>query len=43
LDAGHWTTPEVMARVRPFTRMQLRMLKYVPPLARMAHIARYRF
>ncbi|WP_326945663.1 class I SAM-dependent methyltransferase [Amycolatopsis sp. NBC_01307] len=43
LDAGHWTTPAVMARVRPVTRLQLRMLKLVPPLAKMAHIARYRF
>lgn len=32
-----------MARVRPVTRLQLRMLKFVPPLAKMAHIARYRF
>ncbi|WP_439385606.1 class I SAM-dependent methyltransferase [Amycolatopsis lexingtonensis] len=43
LDAAHWSTPDVMARLRPFTRFQLRTLKYFPPLARMAHLARYRF
>jgi O-methyltransferase involved in polyketide biosynthesis len=43
LDAGHWATPDVMARLRPFTRFQLRMTKYVPTLARMANIVRYRF
>ncbi|WP_372667809.1 class I SAM-dependent methyltransferase [Amycolatopsis kentuckyensis] len=43
LDAAHWSTPEVLARLRPVTRFQLRTLKYFPPLARMAHIVRYRF
>ncbi|MEV7046177.1 class I SAM-dependent methyltransferase [Amycolatopsis sp. NPDC051061] len=43
LDASHWSTPEVLARLRPATRFQLRMLKYFPPLARMANIVRYRF
>jgi O-methyltransferase involved in polyketide biosynthesis len=43
LDAGHWATPDVLARLRPFTRFQLRMTKYVPALARMANIVRYRF
>ncbi|GLY40841.1 putative polyketide synthase protein [Amycolatopsis sp. NBRC 101858] len=43
LDAAHWSQPEVMARLRPFTRFQLRLLKYFPAMARMAHIVRYRF
>ncbi|WIV59315.1 class I SAM-dependent methyltransferase [Amycolatopsis nalaikhensis] len=43
LDAAHWSTPEVAARLRPVTRFQLRLLKYVPPLARMARLVRYRF
>ncbi|MFG1639228.1 hypothetical protein ACGFMK_02970 [Amycolatopsis sp. NPDC049252] len=38
-----YLTPEVLARVRPVTRLQLRMLKYFPKPARMATIARYRF
>ncbi|WP_206783988.1 class I SAM-dependent methyltransferase [Amycolatopsis sp. MtRt-6] len=43
LDAGHWATPDVLAKVGPFTRFQLRMLKVFPPLARTAHVVRYRF
>ncbi|NBH04707.1 class I SAM-dependent methyltransferase [Amycolatopsis sp. SID8362] len=43
LDAAHWATPDVLARLRPFTRFQLRTLKYFPPLARMARLVRYRF
>jgi O-methyltransferase involved in polyketide biosynthesis len=43
LDAAHWSTPAVTARLRPVTRFQLRMLKYVPALARTANIVRYRF
>ncbi len=42
-DAGHWATPEVLAKLGPFTRLQVRMLKVFPPLARMARIVRYRF
>ncbi|WP_410668169.1 hypothetical protein [Amycolatopsis sp. cmx-4-68] len=43
LDAAHWSTPEVLARLRPLTRFQLRLLRYLPALARMANIVRYRF
>jgi O-methyltransferase involved in polyketide biosynthesis len=43
LDAAHWATPEVLARMGPITRFQLRMLKVFPALARTAHIVRYRF
>lgn len=43
LDAAHWATPEVLARLGPATRFQLRMLKVFPVLARTAHIVRYRF
>ncbi|ADJ42091.1 polyketide synthase protein [Amycolatopsis mediterranei S699] len=43
LDAGHWASPEVPARLGRITRFQLRMLKVFPPPARTAHIVRYRF
>lgn len=43
LDAAHWAAPEVLARLGPITRFQLRMLKVFPALARTAHIVRYRF
>ncbi|MEV7093219.1 class I SAM-dependent methyltransferase [Amycolatopsis sp. NPDC051045] len=43
LDAAHWASPAVLARMGPITRFQLRMLKVFPALARTAHIVRYRF
>jgi hypothetical protein len=33
----------VLAKMGPVTRFQLRMLKVFRPLARTAHIVRYRF
>ncbi|MEU6644019.1 class I SAM-dependent methyltransferase [Saccharomonospora sp. NPDC046836] len=43
VDAAHWAAPDVLARLKPLPRFQLRALKFVPPLARMARIVRYRF
>ncbi|MBV9846746.1 MAG: class I SAM-dependent methyltransferase [Kutzneria sp.] len=43
LDAAHWATPDVLARLRPFTRFQLRVAKHLPMLAKMARIVRYSF
>lgn len=43
LDAAHWATPDVLAKLGRGTRLQLRMLKVFPVLARTAHIVRYRF
>jgi len=43
LDASHWVTPDVMARLRPITRLQMKALKYIPKMAKMAWIVRCRF
>ncbi|MFC4085172.1 class I SAM-dependent methyltransferase [Amycolatopsis samaneae] len=43
LDASEWATPDVMARLSPATRMQLRMSKYLPVVRTMARIGRWRF
>lgn len=43
LDAAHWSTPDVRARLGPLARFQLRMLEFFPPMAKMAHLVRYRF
>jgi hypothetical protein len=43
LDAGHWATPEVMARLKPGIRWQLKAVKLFPRLAKMARIGRWRF
>ncbi|MFD9962953.1 class I SAM-dependent methyltransferase [Amycolatopsis sp. NPDC058986] len=43
LDASEWATPEVMAKVSPVTRMQLRATKYFPLVRKMARIGRWRF
>ena len=43
LDASHWAQPEVMARLRPGPRMQLKALKYFPSMGKMARIIRCDF
>lgn len=43
LDASHWSAPDVRARLGLLSRFQLRILKFIPPMAKMAHIVRYRF
>ena len=43
VDAAHWATPDILARVRPSLRRQLKLVKYLPALAKMARIGRWDF
>ncbi len=43
LDAAHWATPEVLARVPSRIRIQLKALKYFPAMAKSARIGRWEF
>jgi len=43
LDAGNWATPELMARMKPSLRRQLKVAKLFPSLAKMARIGRWDF
>jgi O-methyltransferase involved in polyketide biosynthesis len=43
LDAAHWSSPEITGRLKPGIQWQLKVARYIPPLAKMAHIGRWQF
>lgn len=43
VDVSGYATPDIMPRLPLSTRLQLRVATWIPPLRRMAYLARYRF
>jgi hypothetical protein len=42
-STAHWATPDILALVRPSLRRQLKLVQYLPALAKMARIGRWDF